>query len=130
MTNKLKAFIVLLSLIALIDCVRTRGIRYETLYREPKPANFPIEIYESSDITRPYKVIGIIQANAGKLHSTKDTIRKLKAEARKMGGDALIDLSFGASKGRMITKTQTGYVSGSAREIWTAKVIVWIEEKE
>ncbi len=64
-------------------------------------------------------------ANAGKFHSNKDTINRLKSLARQMGGDALLDLSFGASAARMISKTQYGYTSGSVRENWAAKVIIW-----
>lgn len=128
MIQKTKITIILFFIILIASCVKTRVIRYETIYREPKPANFPIELYESNNITRPFKVIGLAQANAGKLHSTKDTIKHLQNIARKMGGDALLDLGIRDSTGRMVSRVGYGYVSGSAREIWTAKLIVWLDK--
>lgn len=112
-------------IVLISGCVSTRSIRYETIVRPPKPSDYPIEILDLSNINRPYKVIGIVQANAGKLHSTDDTIEHLKAEARKMGGDALIDLQQGTSKGGVIVPAGDMYVYGNVREIWSAKVIVW-----
>jgi hypothetical protein len=123
--NLERFFILIIFLNLIVACVTTRIIRYETIYREPKPSNFPIDIYESSNLNRPYKVIGIVTANAGKWHSTQDTIEQLKKVAREMGGEALMDLGFATSDGRIIQRTATGYVSGSARENWGAKVIVW-----
>jgi hypothetical protein len=108
-----------------LSCVTTRLIRYETVIREPKPANYPVDIYESSNLNRRYKIIGIVTANAGKFHSPADTLEYLKNAARKMGGAALMDLGFASSDGRIIQKTDSGYISGSVRENWGAKVIVW-----
>jgi len=118
-------FLSLLIIVLMSGCVSTRSIRYETIVRQPKPSNYPIEILDPANINRPYKVIGIVQANAGKLHSTKDTIEHLKAEARKMGGDALIDLQQGSSKGGVVAPAGNMYIYGNVREIWSAKVIVW-----
>jgi len=118
-------FLVLLIVVLMSGCVNTRSIKYETIVRTPKSLNYPIEIIAPANLNRSYKVIGVIQANAGKLHSTKDTIEHLKAEARKMGGDALIDLQQRASKGGVIAPAGDMYVYGNVREIWSAKVIVW-----
>jgi hypothetical protein len=125
MTKISQKFLTLLIIVLILGCVSTRSIRYETIVRPPKPSDYPIEILDLSNINRPYKVIGIVQANAGKLHSTDDTIEHLKAEARKMGGDALIDLQQGTSKGGVIVPAGDMYVYGNVREIWSAKVIVW-----
>ena len=125
MTKISQKFLTLLIIVLISGCVSTRSIRYETIVRPPKPSDYPIEILDLSNINRPYKVIGIVQANAGKLHSTDDTIEHLKAEARKMGGDALIDLQQGTSKGGVIVPAGDMYVYGNVREIWSAKVIVW-----
>ncbi len=119
-------FVIILPLI--ISCVSTRTVRYETSARPPKPGAYPLEIYDSVNLAQPYKVIGIVQANAGKLHNPADTLEYLKEEARKIGGDALIDLATGPSAARAITQVGSTYVAGSVREIWTAKVIVWLEE--
>jgi len=125
MTKITQKFAALLILVIISGCVRTRSIRYETIVRPPKPLDYPIEILDRANINRPYKVIGVVQANAGKFHSVEDTIEHLKAEARKMGGDALIDLQHGPSKGGVIAPAGNMYYYGNVREIWSAKVIVW-----
>ncbi len=125
MTKISQKFLVLLIIVLISGCVSTRSIRYETIVRPPKPSYYHMEILELANINRPYKVIGVVQANAGKLHSTEDTVEHLKAEARKMGGDALIDLQQGPSKGGVVAPTGNMYVYGNVREIWSAKVIVW-----
>jgi hypothetical protein len=93
-----------------LSCVNTRQIVYETQRREAKPPDYPIEILESPSVSRPYKVIGVVEANAGKLHSSEDTLNKLRAAARQMGADALLDVNRG---------------SRGPREIWSAKAIAW-----
>jgi hypothetical protein len=109
----------------LSGCVSTRSIQYETITRPPKPADFPMEILDTANINRPYKVIGLVQANAGKLHNTADVIEQLKNEARKLGGDALIDLQQ-QPIGAGVPTSQGGVIySGHVRDLWTAKVIIW-----
>ena len=104
-------------------------IRYESIPRAPKPPGFLIEIYDSRDLnTNDFKIIGRVEANAGKLHSVNNTIENLKEKARQMGGDALINLTNNPHEGRMITRTNYGYVSSSPREVWVAEVIVWIKK--
>jgi hypothetical protein len=119
-------FLSALFFIALLSaCVSTRSIQYETITRPPKSADFPMEIFDLANINRPYKVIGVVQANAGKRHSTADVIEKLKNEARKLGGDALIDLQQ-QPIGAGIPTSQGGMIySGHVRDLWRAKVIVW-----
>ena len=112
-----------------MSCVNTRCIRYENIPRSSKPANYPIEIIESTKINRPYKVIGVVQANAGKLHSVDDTIEHLKKQAREFGGDALLDLQQGSTKSGVIAPVGKMYYYGNVRENWTAKVIVWEKAK-
>jgi hypothetical protein len=78
-------FLVLLIIVLMPGCVSTRSIRYETIVRQLKPSNYTIEILDPANINHPYKVIGIVQANAGKLQSAENTIEHLKAEAKKDG---------------------------------------------
>ena len=125
MRNIQTPFLFLIIILVFTGCVNTRVIRYETIVRQPKPKNYPIEIIDPANIKRPYKVIGIVQANAGKLHSVEDTIKHLKNAARKMGGDALIDLQQSPAKGGVVAPAGNLYVYGNVREIWSAKVIVW-----
>lgn len=113
-------------LIIILGCVNAKAIRYETMERLSKPEDYPIEILDSSNITRPYKVIGVVQAEPGAV-SIKTIIEHMKAEARKMGGDALLDLqkTFVPSGGAILP-IGTMYVYGQgSRDIWSAKVIVW-----
>jgi len=120
-----KSLTVLFVATLLFSCVSTRSIQYETIPRPPKPADFPIEILDPVNINRPYKVIGLAQATAGKRHNTAEVIEQLKKEARKLGGDALIELQqqpIGAGG----PTSQGGMVySGHVRDLWSAKVIIW-----
>ena len=106
-------------------CVSVKGIPYETTARQPKPVDYPIEIYESKGLNRPFKVIGIVQANAGKRHSVSATLEELRIQARKMGGDALIDLTNQPIGAGVPTSSGGIIYSGHVREFWQAKVIVW-----
>jgi len=120
----MKRLMVIAAIFTLTGCVSVKTVPFEATARTPKSNDFPIEILESKDVTRPYKVIGFVQANAGKKHSTADTLERLRTAARQMGADALIDLKnqpIGAgvpSDGGMI-------YSGHVRELWKAKAIVW-----
>jgi len=127
MRNIQTSFLFLSIILLFTGCVNTRVIRYESIVRQPKPQNYPIEILDIANIKRTYKVIGIVQVNAGKLHSVEDTIEHLKNAARKMGGDALINLQQGPAKGGVVAPAGNLYVYGNVREIWSAKVIVWEE---
>lgn len=88
---KIAKFSFLMIIALILGCVNAKAIRYETTERLSKPEDYPIEILDSSNITRPYKVIGVVLAEPGAV-SIEAIIEGLKAEARKMGGDALIDL--------------------------------------
>lgn len=125
---KTQNYIVLFCILILLiisGCVMTKNIKYDSTFRNKKPQSFEMNIYESTNLERPYRIIGIVEANAGKLHDVSDTLENLKDEARKMGGDALLDLTVESSKGRMIIKQPYGYTAGNLREKWIAKVIIW-----
>jgi hypothetical protein len=127
MKNAIRFIVGCLFILIASGCVNTRSIQYETNVRSAKSPDFQVEILDEVNISRSYKVIGIVEANAGKLHSPTDTINHLKSKAREMGGDALTGLQRGAGAG-MITPMGSSYVYGNVREIWSAKVIVWSEE--
>lgn len=104
--------------------VNVRCISYESTPRTPKPQDYVIEIVDLKDIDNPYKVIGEVDANAGKKHDTNDVLEKLKKAAKKMGGDALIELQSQPIGGGV--PYQGGMIySGHIRDLWKAKVIVW-----
>jgi len=120
------SILILLIIMLITDCLRSSGIRYETIVRQPKPSNHPIEIVDSKNIDRTYKIIGVVQAEKG-IHSLEIIIERLKIEARKMGGDALIDLhkELSSRGGAVIPAGGRLFFAQNQREIWTAKVIVW-----
>lgn len=93
MKKIMKKLLFCIALVVLSGCVSIKSVPYETRARTPKPDDFPIEIVESKNITKPYKVIGLVQVNAGKKHSVADTLEKLRSAARQLGADALIDFS-------------------------------------
>ncbi len=115
---------VVMVLVILIGCVSVKNVPFESMARTPKPDDFPIEIVDSRNISKAYKVIGLVQANAGKKHSVGDILEKLRSGARQMGADALIDLSNQPIGGGVPSQGGTIY-SGHMRDLWTAKAIVW-----
>jgi hypothetical protein len=130
MQRRLVGFLWLVLLLGSLGCVNMRAIPYETVSREPKPKDYSMEIVESGNSKRPFKVIGMVQANAGRLHRVSDTLERLRVEARKMGGDALMDLQQGpAQTGAATSGPFASYrLDDNVREIWTAKVIVWLDQ--
>lgn len=99
-----------LAAVLLAACgVTTKVTPYETKVRPVKRAGRAIEVYDSSEsVTRPFKVIGVVQAIGGFLSREDDLREKLVTEARALGGDAIVDVDRHA-------------VGGG----WSAKVIVW-----
>jgi len=109
---------------SLSGCTQTRAVPFDKTVRPAKPKVYHIAIYDAVRINRPYKVIGIAITSTGPFHRVLDAIEHLQDEARKMGGDALIDLSKGAPIG-VEMPTSWEAILGSSEEILNAKVIVW-----
>lgn len=101
---------------ALSGCVSSRSVRYELTERTSKLENYPIEIFESKDIHRPYKVIGLVQVGAGKRHNIEDTIEHLRIKAREMGADALVELQHAPIGSGVPSQGGTIY-SGHSRDL-------------
>jgi len=127
MHNRNQLVILISAILFCVSCVTTRVVMYESISRPPKLSDTPIDIYESANLSKPYKVIAVVQANPGKLHNVADTLEYLKAKARKIGGDALLDLTQGPQPSGVIMPAGKSLVYGNVREIWSAKVIVWEE---
>ena len=117
-------WIVLMLIASLSGCTQTRAVPFDKTVRPAKPKVYHIAIYDAVRINRPYKVIGIAITSTGPFHRVLDAIEHLQDEARKMGGDALIDLSKGAPIG-VEMPTSWEAILGSSEEILNAKVIVW-----
>ena len=83
--------------------------------RDPKPNSCEIPIYRSSEIRRPYQIIGMVQAYPrhwiGKVYFG-NPITAMRKEARKVGGDALVDVQIHP------TVDESEYR-------WTGFVIIW-----
>lgn len=120
-----KALLILLVFSSVTACIQAKSVRYEKTERLSKPENYPIEILEPRDIKRPYKVIGFVQIEAGKLHDTAKVVERLRGEARKMGGDALMELQQQPIGVGIPQQGGGTFYSGHVRDLWTAKVIVW-----
>jgi len=119
-----KTLLIIIVFAFISGCARVQSVRYETIQRPSKPVAYPIEIFDAKDIKRPYKVIGLVRVEVRKRHDIEDTIEHLKIEARKMGGDALVDLKQQPIGAGIPYQGGTVY-SGHVRDLWTAKVIVW-----
>ncbi len=112
---------------ALLICGCTYGnkVSYDNIERPPK-APEQVQVFESRDVKRPYKVIGIVSSDSYYMHSALAAIRK---EAGELGADAVID--FGPSG----NQTGMGYAYGAGPGIFgmgssyntgfAARAIVW-----
>lgn len=120
-----------------IGCVTvtTTGNRDETIIRSAKSSDALVEVFEGSQPSRPFKVIGTVRARVklspqkNRVTSKSKIIAALKREARKLGGDCLTDLQVTSDAGGgTYINPQGGILSGSS-EIWIAKVIVWLDSQ-
>jgi len=109
---------------SLFGCATTRGVLHDKAERQVKPKDYNVEIYAAYGAPHPYKVIGTVIASTGPFHHVMDAIEHLQDEARKMGGDALIDLAQGMPKGEPMPEGGW-FIFGGTGEIWSTKVIVW-----
>ena len=92
---------------------------------ESKPNNYPIEIYEEKKIDQEYKIIGKIRTPLERNQALPEAIEKLKRMARKIGGDALVDLHEESVSGTV--ELGVGATKFRSRKIYlTASVIVWM----
>jgi len=92
-----------------------------------KPDDFNVEVLESSNIERSFKVIAIVEREitmtVGKSvkQSRQIAVKKLKKATRKLGGDALVDLS---------TNDENSYGTFDYGSKIKGKVIVWTGKDE
>ncbi len=111
----------------------TSSTRTEHATRTAKPADRPIEMFEGTP-GRPHKVIGTVQARVKLSEETRlvapreRIVESLKAEARALGGDALIGLRVAPATGGGSYFSPTGHVLVGNSEIWSAMVVVWLDQ--
>lgn len=114
------ALIILLTLISTACAWQPSNIDFTPLsdkvYNSKGP-NADIKIFRSKIPTRPFEELGIVIANSGGVitflgatgNSYQKAINLLKEEARRKGGDAVIDLREGTASGSNFV-TLTGSV--------------------
>ena len=124
MRSIIKYSLILFLIYSLFGCATTRGVLQDKAERHVKPKDYNLEIYAAYGAPRAYKVIGTVIASTGPFHHVLDAIEHLQDEARKMGGDALIDLTQRMPQGEPMPEGGW-FIFGNTGEIWSAKVIVW-----
>lgn len=115
--------LLLIALLILTGCVSQGAniLRYDQTTRQAKPTDYSIEILDRENIDREYKVIAQVSDAITNVYESEQLImNNLLNAARKLGGDALIDLE---------TETiDTSYDWIPSKEtIYKAKVIVFTE---
>jgi hypothetical protein len=107
--------------------------KLEEAWRAPKPPGSPIEVVNASQVTRPYKVVGIVSVDQG-LGDAKDQdiIDRLKEEARKLGGDAVMGLVGQQDDAQLYGVSKVGsmflpLMAPGARK-FSCQVLVWLDE--
>ena len=109
----------------LAACVQSNDAVIVYAKYESKPDNYPIEIFEVKKIDWEYKIIGKIRTPLERNQAVPEAIEKLKRIARKIGGDALVDLHEESVSGTV--ELGVGAARYRSRKIYlTAKVIVWL----
>ena len=110
----------LISIIGLYGCITPNYIQFDYSPREPKDENFVVKVYNQEQLNvNDYKIIGEISVEGCSCEIEK-MLKEIKDTVRKVGGEAIIDLSLGDGVGGRIS-TDTYLISG--------KVIVFIKNK-
>lgn len=106
------------------SCSYSDRVSYERSNR-PETSPESIEVYDSRNLNRPYKVIGIVGSESLRMQPALDLMRE---EAAQLGADALLD--FGPNGGQSgVTMLQNGIGGGSSRNTgFSAQAIVWQED--
>ncbi len=108
--------------------VNSRGYRYDDVRRTPRTSDHPIPIIaDPGGLDRPYVIIGMVQADPGSMAGIADRELQegLRQEARKMGGDALINLQRKSDlRGHAVDPGRHANTNReSIRFMWVAEVI-------
>lgn len=120
-----QATLCILLIVGLFGCTYGDRAAFET---EPRARTNPasIQVLDRQDITRPFKVVGVVTSESYYLKSAMKSLRK---EASELGAEALID--FGPSGNQTGVGAATGAgamawgIGSSYNTGWAAKAIVW-----
>lgn len=104
---------------------KVQSIPYESNSRDPKSADYPIEILDTSEIDTEYKIIGEVTLYGSAFSDSNKMRNDLFNEALQMGGDAIIDFETSLATEKDYSELQKKKTTSSTI-IWKAKVIVWL----
>ena len=105
--------------------------RDEAVSRRPRDSGDHIAVFRAELPEQPHKAIGSVRAKV-KLSPYRKNIcpderilKKMKAKARELGADALVDLRVEQTKDVGINFSPINYWNS---QIWVAIAIVWVSE--
>lgn len=119
----------------LVGCrtVIVETTRDEATARTPKGPDDIVEVFREDTPERAYKTIGTVRANVKLSPYRKYTapddmvLDKMKARARELGADALVELSVESVRGGGNYLAPDGVYRHGNSQLWIAKAVVWIE---
>lgn len=85
-----------------------------------------IEVIESGPNLRPYEVLGTVMVEKSSFRSQDDAVLEMKKEAAKVGADALLDVSWGASSRTAAPSPKGLAISASSPQMAVATIIRWV----
>ena len=123
--RKMYFVVALAPVFLMLGCTYGNKVSYDNIQRTLKEPN-QVQVFESREVKRPYKVIGLVSSDSYYMHSALKALRK---EAGEMGADAILDfgpngnqtgMGYGYGVGMGIMGIGASYNTG-----FTAKAIVW-----
>jgi len=123
--------ICLLPLALLLGCSpKVERVRLLPVQLPPKPVDFPIQLYSDKDPECPFEEIGlVVSRKRNAFVSMEEVTESLRAEARKMGGDAVIKVKLGSvvTGGSVGTYGDFSSVDVEQKSTISGTVIRWLE---
>ncbi len=104
----------------LSGCISTQKMQFDRAFDPTAGDSRNVEVLDSANVKRSYKVIGIVEADAVADYGLNNVLSALKLEAKKMGGQAVIDVQ----RVPMYSKTFWDGLFPSGQR-WSGKVITW-----
>jgi hypothetical protein len=122
---KMHSLFVVILAVAISGCTYGNRISYETTRRPPtNPAS--VEVFDVKDVTRPYKVIGIVSSDSWYMHSA---LKACRTEAAALGANAIIDFGPNGNTSGVGVANPMGAgalgMGSSYNTGFAAKAIVW-----
>lgn len=92
-------FLSLLTLLFVTGCSpRIERVQLLPMKLPPKPADYPIQLFSEKGPECPFEEIGLVTSRKRNVFvSMEDVTESLRAEARRMGGDAVIGVRLGSA---------------------------------